>query len=79
MSARGSVVTVTFNDGEVREYLISASPGIGTYLANNAGQYGVLSLFNNEQSWGIPTSSIRDWSIVAAPLPEADPTEEPKP
>lgn len=71
MSPRGSVITVTFIDGEVKEFHISAGPGVGSYLAKQAGGTGVLSLFNNEQSWGIPLDRIRDWSIVAAPSDDA--------
>ncbi len=62
-----SDVTVTFNDGEVKVYRISAGTSIGGWLAREAGASGVLSLFNKEQSWGIPLSSVREWSIAAAP------------
>ena len=65
-TATQSDVTITFIDGEVKVYRISASPGLGNYLAREAGQCGVLSLFNNDEAWGIPLASIRDWSIAAA-------------
>lgn len=63
-----SDVEVTFTDGEVKTYRITAGPGIGGYLAREAGASGVLSLFNSERSWGIPVSSIRDWSIAPVPV-----------
>lgn len=66
-----SDVTVTFTDGEVRVYRITAGPSIGGYLAREAGASGILSLFNHTQSWAIPLANIRDWTIVEA-LPEAE-------
>jgi len=67
-----STVTVTFTDGEIKNYLISAGPSIGGYLAREAGASGILSLFNPQQSWAIPLTGIRDWSIseYVAPAPE---------
>lgn len=65
-----SDVTITFDDGEVKKYRISASPSIGGYLASEAGRSGILSLFNKDQSYGIPLSRIRDWSIEAVPVPD---------
>lgn len=65
-----SDVVVTFTDGEVKTYRITASPRIGGYLAANAGQSGVLSLFNGTESWGIPMHAVRDWAIKSvAPEP----------
>lgn len=64
-----SDVTVTFRDGEVKTYRITASPTIGGYLAREAGSNGVLSLFSREQSWGIPLNAIRDWSITSVTVP----------
>jgi len=65
-SSNLSDVTVTFNDGEVKVYRITAGITIGGYLAREAGQNGVLSLFNSEQSWGIPLARIREWTITPA-------------
>lgn len=65
-----SDVTITFTDGEIKVYRITAGPSIGGYLAREAGANGVLSLFNAHQSWGIPTTSIRDWSITPVPADE---------
>ena len=69
---QASDLTVTFNDGEVKTYRISAGPGIARYLAMEAGQSGVLTLWNGEQSYGIPIASIRDWSIVGVDVPDAE-------
>lgn len=60
-----SDVEVTFNDGEVKKYRISASPTIGGYLAREAGESGILSLFNAQQSYAIPMINIREWKITA--------------
>lgn len=65
-----SDVTVTFTDGEVKTYRITAGPSIGGYLAREAGANGVLSLFNRDMSWGIPVAAIRDWSISPVPVEE---------
>lgn len=64
MAKECSDVIVTFKDGEVKTYCISAGTKIGGYLATTAGQTGVLSLFSEDRSWGIPMTSIRDWEIV---------------
>lgn len=72
-----SNVTVTFKDGEVKTYLISAGPGVGGYLAREASACGVLSLFNGEQSFGVPLDNIRDWQIEATAPPEANEAPEP--
>lgn len=63
-----SDVEVTFNDGEVKKYRISASPTIGGYLAQQAGQNGILSLFNDAQSYAIPMENIREWKITAVTI-----------
>lgn len=70
-----SDVVVTFTDGEVKTYRITAGPSIGGYLAREAGAHGVLSLFNKDQSWGIPVTSIRDWSIVPVPVEAEEKTD----
>ena len=58
-----SDVTVTFKDGEVKVYHITAGPGIARYLTAEAGQSGILTLWNGDSSYGIPLASIRDWMI----------------
>lgn len=65
-----SDVTVTFQDGEVKTYRITAGPGIGGFLARDASTTGVLNLFNEDQSWGIPLANIRDWSIIRVEEPD---------
>ena len=62
-----SLVIVTFSDGEIKEYIISASPSIGGYLANQAGETGILQLFNLDESYAIPMNNIREWKIVNRP------------
>ena len=67
-----SDVTVTFQDGEVKQYRITASPSIGGYLAQQAGQTGILSLFNDSQSYAIPMENIREWQITAVTVAQYD-------
>lgn len=84
-----SDVTVTFMDGEVKHYHINAGAGIGRYLASEAAANGFLSLFNSKtgESWAIPVTNIRDWSLrevyresvaeTPAPAPVAVETAKP--
>ncbi|ESQ85416.1 hypothetical protein AEAC466_04425 [Asticcacaulis sp. AC466] len=58
-----SDVDVTFIDGEVKTYRISASHRIGGHLAQTAGATGVLSLFNDNTSYAIPLNQVREWVI----------------
>lgn len=58
-----SAVDVTFIDGEVKTYFITAGIGIGQYLAGQAAETGVLVLFNNSVSHGIPMNQIREYVI----------------
>ena len=69
-----STVQVVFNDGEVKNYVISAGPGIGSYLDRDAGATSVLNLYNADESYAIPLANIREWTIVHRP--EADASAE---
>lgn len=62
-----SIVNVTFNDGEVKEYVISAGPSIGGHLAREAGETGILNLFNLDESYAIPLVNIMEWVIINRP------------
>lgn len=62
-----SIVHVCFNDGEVKEYVISAGPSIGSHLSREAGETGILNLFNLDESYAIPLANIREWKIVLRP------------
>lgn len=64
-----SDVEVTFQDGEVKTYCISAGTGIGGYLARERAIKGVLALFNGRASYGIPAANIREYKITPA-VPE---------
>jgi len=70
-----SIVTVTFVDGEVKEYRITAGLGISQYLAREAGETGILTLFNGEESHGLPMSQVREYIIK--PYREEVPADEP--
>ena len=60
-----SIVTITFLDGEVREYQMSAGNGIGRYLVESAAETGMLTLidFKNHNSTMVPVANIREFSI----------------
>lgn len=60
-----SDVEVTFMDGEVKTYRITAGTSIGGYLAKEAGQTGILSLFNDAESYAMPLGNVREWIIRA--------------
>ena len=72
--AARSIVEVTFLDGEVKEYEISAGSGISKYLADQASDGGILCFldFNNRASLSIPVANIRDWSIREIEFSEVD-------
>lgn len=58
-----SDVVVTFTDGEVKQYRISAGPTISRYLAEQCGQTGILALLNGDTTYNIPVSQIREYEI----------------
>ena len=58
-----SEVEVTFIDGEVKTYRITAGVSVGGYLAREAGESGILSLWNAQESTAIPIAHIREWKI----------------
>ena len=58
-----SDVEVTFIDGEVKTYRITAGVSVGGYLAREAGESGILSLWNANESAAIPIVQIREWKI----------------
>ena len=58
-----SDVEVTFIDGEVKTYRITAGVSVGGYLAREAGESGILSLWNAQESIAIPIVQIREWKI----------------
>ena len=67
-----SDVEVTFTDGEVKVYRISAGIRIGQYLAREAAETGILTLFNDEVSHGVPLSNIREYHIKPVYVDETE-------
>lgn len=70
MSTRPSIhsdVKVTTRDGEVREYRITASPNIASYLVREAASSGFISIRNDDEqrSWLIPIYQIIDVEFTA--------------
>lgn len=76
-----SIVTITFLDGEVREYQMSAGNGIGRYLVENASETGMLTLidFKNHNSTMVPVANIREFSINEVGYNEEQETETDEP
>ena len=64
-----SNVIITFTDGEVVEYMITAGAGISRYLADNATESGVLCFWDKDDrsSISIPVSQIRHYRIEEQP------------
>ena len=58
--ARYSRVTVTLNDGEVREYDIAAGCGLLPYLMRESKDTGAFVLLCGDETYAIPTSAIRE-------------------
>lgn len=60
-----SKVTITFMDGEVREFMMTAGVGISKYLCSEAATTGFVSLqdFDTKQSINVPVVNIRDFSV----------------
>lgn len=58
-----SIVEITFVDGEIKEYEISANPSVAGYLARKMGETGSLSLWNDDESYVIPAHSIRSYVV----------------
>lgn len=59
-----SVVTVVFREtGEIKEYPISAHPGISRYLADQIAATGCLCLLCGETSHTILADRIQEYSI----------------
>ena len=65
-------VVVTFNDGQVKTYRITASQHISSYLAMKAAETGILTLYNGETSHGIPVHNIREYELMSVPVEEGD-------
>lgn len=57
-------IEITFTDGVVSTYRISAGCGIAPYLAKTAGETGILTLLNGPVSHCIPVVQIREWKIT---------------
>lgn len=58
-----SDVVVTFIDGEVKTYRIMAGPTLSRFLAQQAGETGILTLLNGAATYNIPVNQIREYSI----------------
>ena len=68
MRADVSDVIITFIDGTSETYRISATISVNGYLIREAGEHGILGLYNHTQSWAIPVAGIRSWTIKQVPF-----------
>jgi hypothetical protein len=68
-----SIIEIIFNDGEIKQYRMSASSGISAHLAREAAN-GILSFRYGEENWAIPTDNIRQWRVW--PDPEFKPNDQ---
>ena len=67
-----STVTVTFNDGEVKTYEMSAGSSISGFLMREARDTGIVTLRDDDAGAAVcvPLARIRD--IQIAPVAAAD-------
>jgi hypothetical protein len=67
-----SIVTVTFNDGEVKTYEISAGSSIAGFLMREASDTGIVTLRDDDAGAAVcvPLDRIRD--IQIAPVAATD-------
>lgn len=66
-----AIVTITFVDGEVKEYPIDASTGISGHLARQIAE-GAVNLFTHDRAICIPSAQIRTLELTAAPASVGD-------
>ncbi len=61
-----SNVIVTYTDGEVKEFTMSAGPRIAGYLMQEAARSGVMVIRDDDlaQSVGIPLAQIRHVEVM---------------
>ena len=67
-----STVTVTFEDGEVKSYPVSAGSGIAGYMIEQAAQTGIVVLRDDDAGTAIciPLARIRDVQFSPEPTKE---------
>lgn len=62
-----SDVEITFIDGQVKTYRVNAIPNISRFLAQQAGETGILTLLNGAVTYNIPVNQIREYEIRVVP------------
>lgn len=60
-----SIATVTFVDGEIKNYNMSAGIGVGNWIAEQVKRTGILTLYNDSECYNIPISQVREYTIKA--------------
>lgn len=69
--ARYSRVEVTLNDGEVKEFDITAGCGLLPYLMREAADTGTLVILNGDEAYAIPMDKVSDVKMKEFTTPEA--------
>jgi len=61
--AKFSRLTLTLNDGEIKEYDITAGCGLLPYLMREAADTGSMVILNGDESYAVPMEKISDVSM----------------
>lgn len=69
--ARYSRVSVTLNDGEVKDFDITAGCGLLKYLMQEAGNTGSLVILEGDEAHAIPMERVSDVTMKQFDTPEA--------
>lgn len=64
---RSCDIDVTFIDGQVQTYRITAGASIAPHLAKQAGETGILTLLGGPKAFCIPVGQIREWTVTEIP------------
>lgn len=65
-----SIVRIVFVDGVVKDYSITAGPGVIGYLAASMRETGFLTLWDDSKAHCIPASQIREFTVERQPVKE---------
>lgn len=61
---RWSTVEVTFNDGTLETFTITAGASISRHIRDEAARTGILLLLCGAKTYSFPLENIRQWTIT---------------